>query len=171
MAHMARVAGTDYAVAGGKTLIDGTAYSVVATREVEKTVAVSGQFTGNTIENEAFDWNKYQINSIAIKGPNTNGYLTALFRTPGLSDYIETFEAGRPNTIGWPPVFDTVFIISSRISPHNASSSFMFNFFISFGEFTLSRYDINSTLFVQLFFPVNKVLAKCLHKLVIIKVI
>lgn len=27
MAHMARAAGTDYAVAGGKTLIDGTAYS------------------------------------------------------------------------------------------------------------------------------------------------
>lgn len=107
MAHMARAAGTDYAVAGGKTLIDGTAYSVVATREVEKTVAVSGRFTGNTIENEAFDWNKYQINSIAIKGPNTNGYLTALFRTPGLSDYIETFETGRPSIIGWPPVFDT----------------------------------------------------------------
>lgn len=43
MAHMARVAGTDYAVAGGKTLIDGTAYSVVATREVENSKLISGR--------------------------------------------------------------------------------------------------------------------------------
>ena len=66
MAHMARVAGTDYAVAGGKTLIDGTAYSVVATREVENTRLISGSFTGIsaksiTLENSLFDWDKYNV--------------------------------------------------------------------------------------------------------------
>lgn len=66
MAHMARAAGTDYAVAGGKTLIDGTAYSVVATREVEKTVVISRVLTSlvqnsYTIEDDRLDYDKYKV--------------------------------------------------------------------------------------------------------------
>ena len=73
MAHMARVAGTDYAVAGGKTLIDGTAYSVVATREVEKTVVVRGVASDNAawkleLSDAQFDWDKYKVSEISICG-------------------------------------------------------------------------------------------------------
>ena len=77
MAHMARVAGTDYAVAGGKTLIDGTAYSVVATREVENSKLISGRVTSRTtgnysnvtiaISNSSFDWSKFKVNMLALK--------------------------------------------------------------------------------------------------------
>ena len=83
MAHMARVAGTDYTVAGGKTLIDGTAYSVVATREVEKTVVVSGVAPdkGNTIakwklelSDARFDWDKYKVSEISICGRQLGEY-------------------------------------------------------------------------------------------------
>ena len=71
MAHMARAAGTDYAVAGGKTLIDGTAYSVVATREVEKTVVVSGIASSSagsslTLNDARFDWDKYKVKKVVI---------------------------------------------------------------------------------------------------------
>lgn len=71
MAHMARVAGTDYTVAGGKTLIDGTAYSVVATREVEKTVVVSGVASNSamesfSIDDARFDWDKYKVKKVVI---------------------------------------------------------------------------------------------------------
>lgn len=73
MAHMARAAGTDYAVAGGKTLIDGTAYSVVATREVEKTVVVSGVASSSamesfSIDDARFDWDKYKVKKVVIAG-------------------------------------------------------------------------------------------------------
>lgn len=71
MAHMARAAGTDYAVAGGKTLIDGTAYSVVATREVENTVVVSGVASSSagstlTLNDDRFDWDKYKVKKVVI---------------------------------------------------------------------------------------------------------
>lgn len=77
MAHMARVAGTDYAVAGGKTLIDGTAYSIVTTREVEKTVVVSGFFPNTnylrvyTINDTVFDWSKYKLKTLIVTGGKT----------------------------------------------------------------------------------------------------
>lgn len=77
MAHMARAAGTDYAVAGGKTLIDGTAYSVVATREVENSKLISGRVTSRTtgdyskvtatISNSNFDWSKFGVNMLTLK--------------------------------------------------------------------------------------------------------
>lgn len=77
MAHMARAAGTDYAVAGGKTLIDGTAYSVVATREVENSKLISGRVTSRTtgdysevtvtISNSNFDWSKFGVNMLMLK--------------------------------------------------------------------------------------------------------
>ena len=81
MAHMARVAGTDYAVAGGKTLIDGTAYSVVATREVEKTVVVSGVASDNAgwklgLSDARFDWDKYKVSEISICGKQLGEYDT-----------------------------------------------------------------------------------------------
>lgn len=91
MAHMARAAGTDYAVAGGKTLIDGTAYSVVATREVEKTVVVSGVAPnkGNTIakwklelSDARFDWDKYKVSEISICGMQRTAY-----DDPGTTDH------------------------------------------------------------------------------------
>ena len=71
MAHMARAAGTDYAVAGGKTLIGGTAYSVVATREVEKTVVVSGIASSSagwslTLNDARFDWDKYKVKKVVL---------------------------------------------------------------------------------------------------------
>ena len=79
MAHMARAAGTDYAVAGGKTLIDGTAYSVVATREVEKTVVVSGVASDNAgwkleLSDARFDWDKYKVSEISICGKQLGEY-------------------------------------------------------------------------------------------------
>lgn len=75
MAHMARAAGTDYAVAGGKTLIDGTAYSVVTTREVEKTVVVSGVASNNAgwelkLSDARFDWDKYKVKKVVLACKN-----------------------------------------------------------------------------------------------------
>lgn len=78
MAHMARAAGTDYAVAGGKTLIDGTAYSVVATREVEKTIVLEGRSTEGTgnkgygsgtigVLDERLDWTKYNLKLLCFR--------------------------------------------------------------------------------------------------------
>ena len=66
MAHMARAAGTDYAVAVGKTLIGGTAYSVVATREVEKTIVVTGKLPSTvrdrfTVNDARLDYDKYEV--------------------------------------------------------------------------------------------------------------
>ena len=92
MAHMARAAGTDYAVAGGKTLIDGTAYSVVATREVENTQFISGSFTGShatsiTLENSLFDWDKYNVAAfVALRSSYTSsGSVNYAFVVAGLN--------------------------------------------------------------------------------------
>lgn len=106
MAHMARAAGTDYAVAGGKTLIDGTAYSVVATREVNNTVVVtmkptsiSGQVM--TLDNAAFDWTKYKLAGYFITTGNVNG---------GYSAYVYATETKRANKIAYKGAFDTQYL-------------------------------------------------------------
>lgn len=103
MAHMARVAGTDYAVAGGKALIDGTAYSVVATREVEKTVVVSGIASSSaesslTLNDDRFDWDKYKVRKISIvckSGATYNNndwrILYALYENDGAVSYGACF--------------------------------------------------------------------------------
>ena len=96
MAHMARVAGTNYAVAGGKTLIDGTAYSVVATREVEKTVVVSGEIakgafsTELIITDERLDYSKYKVKQFQFtSGYGSSGVSTGMVL---FMSYIETLQ-------------------------------------------------------------------------------
>lgn len=73
MAHIALLNGTNYQVGGGKVMIDGTAYSIMATREVNDTVVVemnptsiSGQVM--TLENAAFDWTKYDLAEYFVFG-------------------------------------------------------------------------------------------------------
>lgn len=58
---------------GGKVMIDGTVYSIMATREVNDTVVVemnptsiSGQVM--TLENAAFDWTKYDLAEYFVFG-------------------------------------------------------------------------------------------------------
>lgn len=103
MAHMARAAGTDYAVAGGKTLIDGTAYSVVTTREVENTVVVSGVASNSagstlTLNDARFDWDKYKVKKVVIACKanatfNNNDWriLYALYENDGAVSYGACF--------------------------------------------------------------------------------
>ena len=103
MAHMARAAGTDYAVAGGKTLIDGTAYSVVTTREVNSTVVVTMQPTSisghdMTLDNAAFDWTKYKLAGYFITTGTVNG---------GYRAYVYATETKKANEIAYKGPFDT----------------------------------------------------------------
>ena len=103
MAHMARAVGTDYVVAGGKTLIDGTAYSVVATREVNSTVVVTMQPTsisGNvmTLDNAAFDWTKYKLAGYFI----ATGYVDG-----GYHAYVYATETKKANNIAYKDLWDT----------------------------------------------------------------
>lgn len=94
MAHMARAAGTDYAVAGGKTLIDGTAYSVVATREVEKTIVISRVLTSlvnnsYTIEDDRLDYDKYKVVLAQYTGAPYGG---STGTTPGMCFFLSYTE-------------------------------------------------------------------------------
>lgn len=95
MAHKARAAGTDYAVAGGKTLIDGTAYSVVATREVEKTIVISRVLTSPvnnsyTIEDDRLDYDKYKVVLAQYTGaPYGSGATGAMSGTCFFLSYTE----------------------------------------------------------------------------------
>lgn len=104
MAHMARVAGTDYTVAGGKTLIDGTAYSVVATREVEKTVVVSGEIANGAfsteliITDERLDYSKYKVKQFQFtSGYGMSGVSTGMVL---FMSYIETLQLVLGNATG-----------------------------------------------------------------------
>lgn len=67
----ALVNGTNYQVRGGKTLIDGTVYSIMTTKEVENTVVVSGVASSSagstlTLNDARFDWDKYKVQKISI---------------------------------------------------------------------------------------------------------
>lgn len=58
---------------GGKVMIDGTAYSIMATREVNDTVVVEMNPTSiskevMTLENAAFDWTKYDLAEYFVFG-------------------------------------------------------------------------------------------------------
>lgn len=73
MAHIALLNGTNYQVGGGKVMIDGTAYSIMATREVNDTVVVEMNPTSiskevMTLENAAFDWTKYDLAEYFVFG-------------------------------------------------------------------------------------------------------
>lgn len=98
MAHMARAAGTDYAVAGGKTIIDGTAYSVVATREVEKTVVVSGEIAKGSfsteliITDERLDYSKYKVKQFQFTSGYGNSSNGVSVNSVLFMSYIETLQ-------------------------------------------------------------------------------
>lgn len=73
MAHVALLNGTNYQVGGGKVMIDGTAYSIMATREVNDTVVVEMSPTSiskevMTLENAEFDWTKYDLAEYFVFG-------------------------------------------------------------------------------------------------------
>lgn len=120
MAHLARAAGTDYSVAGGKTLIDGTAYNVVATREVENAKLVSGygdETVGNyssltiTINNDAFQWDKYNLNVLTINGGASTGgtydRVDLIAYAGGQILRVDFFEIGTGNTYTTRATVDT----------------------------------------------------------------
>ena len=76
MAHIALLNGANHQVGGGKVMIDGTAYSIMATREVNDTVVVEMNPTSisgkvMTLENAAFDWTKYDLAEYFVFGDNT----------------------------------------------------------------------------------------------------
>lgn len=61
----ALVNGTNYQV-GGKALIDGTAYSIMTTKEVEKTIVVTGKLPSTvngsfTVNDARLDYDKYEV--------------------------------------------------------------------------------------------------------------
>lgn len=62
----ALVNGTNYQVGGGKALIDGTAYSIMTTKEVEKTIVVTGKLPSTvngsfTVNDARLDYDKYEV--------------------------------------------------------------------------------------------------------------
>lgn len=103
MAHTTLINGTNYQVGGGKTLIDGTVYSIMATREVNNTVVVtmnptsiSGQVM--TLDNDAFDWTKYKLAGYFITAGNVSG---------GYSAYVYATETKKANKIAYKGAWDT----------------------------------------------------------------
>lgn len=95
----ALVNGTNYQAGGGKALIDGTAYSIMTTKEVESTIVVSGtadRFAESTLtlNDDRFDWDKYKVQKISIvckSGAtfNSNDWriLYALYEDDGAVNY------------------------------------------------------------------------------------
>lgn len=80
MAHIALLNGTNYQVGGGKVMIDGTAYSIMATREVNDTVVVEMNPTSirkeaMTLENVAFDWTKYDLAEYFVFGERNLAFI------------------------------------------------------------------------------------------------
>lgn len=62
----ALVNGTNYQVGGGKALIDGTVYSIMTTKEVEKTIVVTGKLPSTvngsfTVNDARLDYDKYEV--------------------------------------------------------------------------------------------------------------
>lgn len=79
MAHVALLNGTNYQ-GGGKVMIDGTAYSIMATREVNDTVVVEMNPTlirkeAMTLENVAFDWTKYDLAEYFVFGERNLAFI------------------------------------------------------------------------------------------------
>ena len=87
MAHTTLLNGTNYQVGGGKTLIDGTVYNIMATREVNSTVVVTMHPTSisgrvMTLDNAAFDWTKYNLAGYFITtGTVGDGYRADVYAT------------------------------------------------------------------------------------------
>lgn len=64
---------------GGKTLIGGTAYSIMTTKEVENTVVVSGYTADKreqlfTVYSSKFDWSKYRLKTLVVTGDAVAAY-------------------------------------------------------------------------------------------------
>lgn len=119
MAHMARAAGTDYAVAGGKTLIDGTVYNIMATREVNSTVVVTMQPTSisghdMTLDNAAFDWTKYKLAGYFIATGYVNG---------GYHAYVYATETKKANDIAYKGPWDTQYSYAEFTITENTTVS------------------------------------------------
>ena len=103
MAHTTLLNGTNYQAGGGKTLIDGTVYNIMATREVNSTVVVTMQPTSisgqvMTLDNAAFDWTKYKLAGYFIATGAVNG---------GYSAYVYATETKKANEIAYKGPWDT----------------------------------------------------------------
>ena len=97
MAHTTLLNGTNYQVGGGKTLIDGTVYNIMATREVHSTVVVTMHPTSisgrvMTLDNAAFDWTKYKLAGYFITTGTVNG---------GYHAYVYATETKKANNIAY----------------------------------------------------------------------
>lgn len=99
----ALVNGTNYQVGGGKALVDGTVYSIMTTKKVESTIAVSGTADSSagstlTLNDDRFDWDKYKVQKISIvcksgAAFNSNDWriLYALYENDGAVSYGACF--------------------------------------------------------------------------------
>lgn len=106
MAHTALINGTNYQVGGGKTLIDGTVYNIMATREVNSTVVVTMQPTSisgqvMTLDNAAFDWTKYKLAGYFITTGTVNG---------GYRADVYATETKKANKIAYKGPWDTQYL-------------------------------------------------------------
>ena len=104
---------------GGKTLIDGTVYNIMATREVNSTVAVTMRPTSisghdMTLDNAAFDWTKYKLARYFITTGAVNG---------GYRAYVYATETKKANEIAHKGPFDTQYSYAEFTITENTTVS------------------------------------------------
>ena len=102
----ALVNGTSYQIWGGKALIDGTVYSIMTTKEVEKTVVVSGIASSSagyytlTLNDARFDWDKYKLKKVVLAckknatfNEDDNRVLYAVYEDDGAVSYTGSYDS------------------------------------------------------------------------------